>query len=415
MYMQDWLPADNGTGPNNRILSNLRAYIDLGFEVEVVCFQLNEKAGVPSIDGLENVRWTFVPVKHSDSVIDRIGYLSGLSEERAMNYRFKSRRAIRNSVESRIRKNPNALHHFESLTTACAIINLPNCKSIWSMLDLESRFAKAHQQIRAELPNGRTYRWEKRAMKYLEFTERKTAAESKLTLCIARHETDFLRNEWNCKQAEFFPMSIPHESYGASNGRSSLNGKLRVLHLGRIDSLPSYRSLEYLFEQVLPSMPGESLAQMEILVAGECPDTPKARRIREIAAIFSFVKFLGFQADLKSLYSQADLQVVASTTATGLRTRIVESFAYNVPVLSSTVGAEGVQGLANRQNIVLADTPEDFCSSFQELLMNSELRRKIAEGGRQLYENIYSRRAVAERLSGLLSEYCGVSTAHAQK
>jgi glycosyltransferase involved in cell wall biosynthesis len=243
----------------------------------------------------------------------------------------------------------------------------------------------------------------------LEIAERKAASQSKLTLCIAKNETDFLRNEWKCEQAEFFPMSMPDEAAPAKTADPDSDGKLRLLHLGRIDSLPSYRSLEFLFSKVFPGIPHEILDRIEFLIAGECPDTPKAKRVLDLASPFPFCNFLGFEPDLRSLYSQADLQIVASTAATGLRTRIIESFAYEVPVLSSTVGAEGALGLVDGKNIMLADSPEDFRSALQTFIENPELRTRIALSGRRLYDETYSRLAVSRRLGELLAEHLGVT------
>jgi len=404
MYMQDWFPATDGTGTNNRLFSNLRAYLDIGYEVEVVCFRRSNFEFAP-IKDLENVKWTFIKPQLSNGLFDRVSYLTNFSENRALNYRFKTRLAIRNEVETRIRQNPEALHHFEYLDTACSYINMPKCRAIWSMHDLESKFIGAHEQIRSELSNGKKHGWESRAAKFLALAEKKAAKESTLTLCIAKHEREFLRDEWNCGQAEFFPMSLPDESIPARQSKLGDDAKFSILHLGRVDSLPSYRSLEFLFTQVFPLLSPETSEKIEFLVVGEVRASPKAIRIKEMAAQYPFVKFLGFQKDLREQYSRADVQVVGSTEATGLRTRIVESFAYKTPVLSTTVGAEGVHGLLNDQNIVLADTPEDYCRSLEKIITEPEFRYSIAEEGRKLYDEVYSRAAVSRRLGELLSKY----------
>lgn len=405
LYMQDWLPATDGTGTNNRLFSNLRAYLDLGYEVEIVCFRRKSNLDLQPIPELQNVRWTFIKPELTNGIIDRVSYVTGTNQERALNYRFKSRAAIKKEVEQRMRQDPNALHHFEYLDTACSYIDLPGCRGIWSMHDLESKFVDANGQIRSEISNGRRYTWEARAAKFLALAERKAAEQSALTLCIAKHEMEFLRDEWNCNQAEFFPMSLPDESAPGRKRDGMKNAKFSILHLGRVDSLPSYRSLEFLFTRVFPLLSEEISRKIDFSIVGELRNSPKAIRIKELASDYSFVRFLGFQKDLREQYSNADLQLVGSTDATGLRTRIIESFAYGVPVLSTTVGAEGVQGLKNGVNIVLADTAEQFSRSLERLLSEPGLRDRIAPGGRSLYDQVYSRAAVSKRLDELLLAY----------
>ena len=405
MYMQDWFPSTNGTGTNNRIFSNLRAYLDLGYRVEVVCFQRRSDFRFEPLQELDRVEWTLVKPKVVNSLFEKISYVANLDEQRALNYRFKTRKAIREQVEIRIGMNPGAIHHFEYLATACAYIDLPKCKAIWSMHDLESKFAKAHQQIRSELSNGRSYAWEGRAAKHQRSAEEKAARQSVLTLCIAKHERDFLRETWKCPHAEFFPMSIPDEGVPERRHPLGESEKLVMLHLGRIDSLPSYRSLEFLFTKIFPLLPYEVTEGIEFLIVGEQRESPKAMRIVELGNRFPFVRFLGFQEDLKKQYAEADLQLVGSTEATGLRTRIIESFAYKVPVLSTTIGAEGVNGLENGENIFLSDTPESYSSMVEKLSHDRSLLTSVAEGGRRLYDSEYSRGAVAQRLDHLLQTY----------
>lgn len=275
------------------------------------------------------------------------------------------------------------------------------------MHDLESKFADAHKQIRAELTNAQPYNWEGRAAKHLRRAEKKAALQSLLTLCIAKHERDYVRENWNCPQAEFFPMSIPDESVPERTHPLGESGKLTMLHLGRIDSLPSYRSLEFLFVKVFPLLSKEVTAGIEVLIVGEQRNGPKAKRIYDLGKGFPFVQFLGFQEGLKEQYAKADLQLVGSTEATGLRTRIVESFAYKVPVLSTTAGAEGVDGLENGGNIFLSDSPESYSSQIENLFYDRGLLESVAEGGRRLYDREYSRAAVAQRLNDLLLAYLG--------
>lgn len=64
-------------------------------------------------------------------------------------------------------------------------------------------------------------------------------------------------------------------------------------------------------------------------------------------------RLLGFVPDLEPLYRDCQLQVVTATEASGLRTRIVESFARGLPVLSILPAAKGVAGLNPGVNILL--------------------------------------------------------------
>src|SRR5712664_1148060 len=93
---------------------------------------------------------------------------------------------------------------------------------------------------------------EKRSLRMLTKAERLAAAASKVVMCIAIHERDICRNRWGCSQSEFFPMSLPIEEPPARGSPLGEGDMLRLLHIGRIDGLASFRSLQFLFEQVFP-------------------------------------------------------------------------------------------------------------------------------------------------------------------
>jgi glycosyltransferase involved in cell wall biosynthesis len=121
------------------------------------------------------------------------------------------------------------------------------------------------------------------------------------------------------------------------------------------------------------------------------------------------VHFTGFVEDIRSAYRRNDLQVVATTQTTGgLRTRIIESWAFGMPVLSTTKGAVGVEHLAPGDNILIADDPRDFARNLRELIHAPERLDEIALAARRTYDAYHSRRAVADTLRELLNIHFGL-------
>jgi glycosyltransferase involved in cell wall biosynthesis len=128
----------------------------------------------------------------------------------------------------------------------------------------------------------------------------------------------------------------------------------------------------------------------------------------EMARPYPMVRFSGFVEDIRTAYRRNDLQIVASTQATGVRTRIVESWAFGLPVLSTTVGAGGIKDLAPGRNILIADEPRDFARILQELIHAPERLDEIAVAARQTYETKYGRRAIAVALQEILNTHFGL-------
>ena len=74
-------------------------------------------------------------------------------------------------------------------------------------------------------------------------------------------------------------------------------------------------------------------------------------------------------------------------------------------MLSTRVGAEGVDGLVPRENILLADTPQEFAEAIRAVAGSPGLLDAISLGGRELYDRVHGRRAVSRKLGGLLDRY----------
>src|ERR1700687_1213901 len=113
MYMQDWLPRCDGTGTHNRMYSNVRAYLDLGLEVEVIYIQTKESLPFAPERNLPDVKWSHIKAlsQKTDS-FDRVAYWLGWPANKAYNYRFKNCGLIRSEVLKRESALPGMIHHF---------------------------------------------------------------------------------------------------------------------------------------------------------------------------------------------------------------------------------------------------------------------------------------------------------------
>jgi hypothetical protein len=200
--------------------------------------------------------------------------------------------------------------------------------------------------MRCEIGRGKEASEEERRVRDLERAEMLAASHCKLVLTIAAHENAQLRQKLGLPYVELLPMSWPDEKV-VSRTRPWLDeGVLRLLHLGTVDAFVTYYSLKFLLGEVFPRLPKTVLNNLELLVVGKIKDTPCSREIREMSRQYPQVRFLGYVDDVHPFYAKSDLQVVGATRATGLRTRIIESFVYGLPVLSTWASAPGVVKLS---------------------------------------------------------------------
>ena len=85
----------------------------------------------------------------------------------------------------------------------------------------------------------------------------------------------------------------------------------------------------------------------------------------------------------------------------GTRLKVVEAFAYGVPVISTGAGAEGIDATDGTE-LLLADTPAEIVAAVQRLLNDPALSERIGHAGRALYERSYRPQATTDVVTALL-------------
>jgi glycosyltransferase involved in cell wall biosynthesis len=411
LYTVDFFPQKDGAGSALRTYSNARAYLELGYETELVHLQTGsgfrdyeaDLAGlrVVTIDAREEKRSSFL----------HAAYLVGFPYRAACGFFYKGHATLQRAVRDREARCPGAIHHFEMLPAAHVATCVKKLNSVWSCHDIPSDFVEYEIGIDTEVEGRAARAWELRKVAFLRRVERTAARKCSLVLCISRADAETARARWGSENAELLPISMPYE---APPARLRLGGAtFEVLHLGQIHHVPTFRSLAFLFEQVLPRLSPETANRTRLNIVGPIIGGSRCARLQEMGARFPQVKFFGRVSDLQSVYGWNDLQIVAATEATGLRTRIVESFASGVPVLSSSVAAQGIEGLRDGENIVLADDAAKFVAELERFGREVGRLESLAKNGQKLYEEKYSRKLVAGQLEQLLERYFGQKVATA--
>ena len=89
--------------------------------------------------------------------------------------------------------------------------------------------------------------------------------------------------------------------------------------------------------------------------------------------------------------------------ARGLQNKILQAFAAGLPVVTTALGAEGIDCI-NGQHLIIAETPDDYFNALERLMNEPNLYRAIRENALCLVRERYSwhsqNRVLLERLSG---------------
>lgn len=109
------------------------------------------------------------------------------------------------------------------------------------------------------------------------------------------------------------------------------------------------------------------------------------------------VEISGTVEDVRPFYREAFAAVVPLRIGGGSRLKILEAMAAGVPVLSTRLGAEGIEVKSN-VNIILAESCEDFIQAVSEIFTNKALNLKIADNARTFVSRRYDWSAIGRTL-----------------
>ena len=173
-----------------------------------------------------------------------------------------------------------------------------------------------------------------------------------------------------------------------------------VVFTGSMDWRPNQDAARYFIREILPLL-RQTRPDLECTFVGRSPPAD-IQRLAEVRG----VHITGTVDDVRPYVERAAVYVVPLRIGGGSRLKILEALAMGRAVVSTTVGAEGLD-VVHDQHVVLADDPRSFAQSVLQLLDNPERRRELANEGRRLVQRCYGWDALAERLEGFIHEVAG--------
>ena len=162
-----------------------------------------------------------------------------------------------------------------------------------------------------------------------------------------------------------------------------------LVFVGSMDWMPNIDGAVWFVSEVLPlikrKVPGCSLA-----IVGRTP----GREVTELAEREPGIRITGTVADVRSWLWESKVSIVPLRIGGGTRLKIYEAMAARTPVVSTAVGAEGLD-ITPGENILIADEPEAFAEACVRLLNDGNERRRLADAAWQHVETKHSWEAAA--------------------
>lgn len=291
---------------------------------------------------------------------------------------------------------PDVIHHFYYLVKRFC----PNAKVIFDTVDLhhvsatrQRKWAKSDAEAKA-LDQRIAY------YKALELEYSKIAdAAWGITDADSKQVKDFAPNQL------VNTVSVGHEVVEKVTPFERRNG---LFYLGNFYHPPSVGAMEMFLEKILPIV-RQKMPQISLDIVGRAaPDSLLKHR-------GNGVKFLGGVDDLSPLYGGSRIFVSPHIFGSGLKGKIIMAMAAGLPVITSTIGAEGIPAKSGEQ-IIIADSPNAFAEQVVRLYQDKDLWNKISHGGQDVIRKHFSVESLERELSSALAQVdAKVANQRAQK
>jgi glycosyltransferase involved in cell wall biosynthesis len=167
----------------------------------------------------------------------------------------------------------------------------------------------------------------------------------------------------------------------------------RLVFTGLLSYRPNFDAVMYLIDEILPRIRRlHPDIVLSVVGHGQESDLQQLRR--------PHVDVTGWVEDVRPYVARAAVVVVPLRIGGGTRLKVIEAMAMGKPIVSTSVGCEGLD-VSHGEHLLVADGPERFASEVGRLLVDRQLALALGVAGRERAVEAYSWERVSGRLENL--------------
>ncbi len=390
--------APGGTGGSTRQFELLRRLVERGHEVVVaapVPERLELDTGAPEI--MRRAGLDYRPLRRPPSRERELaaalrrhpGLLASLFTKPVVSWQFEAiwvgaRGAARRLAEE-LRPDAITIEHDHLVSWSTAVdglapLVLSSQNATWRLYESRARSARG---VRRPALAAEALRYRRNVAAQL--------ARFDLVVAVSRGDAEAFE-ELGAQRVEVVPNGANFEG---TEARPPAAGPPTLLFTGSLDHPPNREAALWLGHKIWPLVAGK-LPDARLVIAGRGPNE-QLRRLLDDPRI----EVTGPVPDMRPYFEAATAVAAPLRSGGGTRLKILEALAAGRPVVSTSVGAEGLE-LEPGRDLLVADGPAPFAAAAVRLLTDADLRDRLAQAGRSRAEARYDWRAVGERFTAVL-------------
>jgi len=354
---------------------------------------LPPEAGAPSVPDDPCHRFVAVPRSLSYRVSDLVRGAIGPVPFSVLNY---TRKQMSQALQRLFQERPFDIAVLESVHLGgyLSLLRSTDCRPavVCDWHNIESEILERYSRT-----SRRARKWYARlAASRLERYERWFVNQCDMHVVVSERDRDTLTRRYGSSvPVVVIENGVPLDHDSAADGQPPRAPRFRVLFTGAMDYHANIEAVTAFAAEVWPEIRA-AVPHAVFTVVGRNP----AAAVRALAGSPG-IEVTGTVPEVRPYYREALAAVVPLRVGGGTRIKILEAMAAGVPVLSTSLGAEGLAAVPG-QHYLLADSSEQMRAALADLLRNPEKAERLASAARDFVHQRHDWAVLGDRLAGHL-------------
>jgi len=218
-------------------------------------------------------------------------------------------------------------------------------------------------------------------------------------LVVADCDYDYLLEQNPDLQLTVIPVGVDLSYFSSvETSEAAVSPNQHLLFTGTMNYFPNVDAVRYFHDRILPLI-RRHLPSVHLSIVGTNPD----ESIQQLAS--DKVTVTGAVPETRPYFEQATVFVSPMRSGSGLQVKHLEAMAMGVPIVTTTLGASGLDAVAG-EHLLVAETPQAFAEQTIGLLQNDARRKKVGLAGQTLIRQKYDWRILGRRLDDVYQRAC---------
>jgi len=307
---------------------------------------------------------------------------------------FYGDQAVDQALEEELKKENYDLIHFESFYTSPYLKNVSLVPQVMGTENIEYLIYQRFVKQKKFFPLKMALSYDIWKMKrYEESSWRK----SDLNLAVSETDAQEIRKVTR-KKCPIIPNGIDIKKFSQAVYSGSRKFKEPTfLFVGDFKYFTNQDALNFLTKDIWPQIK-KRIPQAKLWLVGKNPNSLTDKLAKEEGVVID-----SQVEDIRQAYQQADLLIAPMRIGSGTNIKVLEAMASGLPVLTTSIGVEGIKTQDGKEVLTVA-TAAEFVQKASDFLKYKDKRQGLGQAGRKLVEKNYDWSKISQKLEGVYQE-----------